>query len=160
MQSRIAPFHIGLLFLLLCGPLATPGFARKVKAVTAPDADFTRYKTYQWLPPKVLANTGIVEDDPIIASAVKAAVDRELTARGLHEVAEGGDLLVSALALRTASPQLEAVIIPIGAGMTMDYTSPIATMGRYNREGTLAVNLIDSRTKKFAWAGLVTDTIS
>src|SRR5690348_14213973 len=145
MRSRMRRFQTALLLLFLCAAPAAPCFARKVQAVTAPDADFSKYKTYQWLPPKVLANTGIVEDDPVITPAVKAAVDRELTARGLKEVPEGGDLLVSALALRTASPQLEAVIIPIGAGMTMDYTSPIATMGRYNREGTLAVNLIDTR---------------
>ncbi|HEY1342320.1 MAG TPA: DUF4136 domain-containing protein [Bryobacteraceae bacterium] len=160
MRSRTRPFPFEILSVLLCASLAVPCFARKVQAVTAPDADFSKYKTYQWLPPKVLANTGIVEDDPVIAPAIKAAVDRELTARGLTQVAEGGDLLVSAVALRSASPQLEAMIIPIGAGMSMDYTSPIATVGRYNREGTLGVNLIDTRTKKFAWAGLVTDTIS
>jgi hypothetical protein len=32
-------------------------------------------------------------------------------------------------------------------------------MGRYNREGTLVVNLIDTRTKKSAWVGMVQESI-
>jgi Domain of unknown function (DUF4136) len=36
---------------------------------------------------------------------------------------------------------------------------PLATTGRYNREGTLAVNLIDSHTNKSVWAGVVTENI-
>ena len=41
----------------------------------------------------------------------------------------------------------------------MMYGTPIATMGRYNHEGTLIVNLIDTRTKKSAWVALVKETI-
>jgi len=41
----------------------------------------------------------------------------------------------------------------------MMYGTPMATMGRYNHEGTLVVNLIDTRSKKSAWVGLVTETI-
>jgi hypothetical protein len=91
---------------------------------------------------------------------MRAAINAELTARGLKEVAEGGDLQVSAIILTTSVPQLEAVLF---AGSIydygMDFATPIATMGRYNREGTLAVNLIDTKTKKSAWAGLITEDI-
>jgi hypothetical protein len=52
---------------------------------------------------------------------------------------------------------MEAILFP--GGMAFDYATPIGTVGRYNREGTLVVNLIDSRTKKSAWAGLARETI-
>src|SRR6185295_17506319 len=77
--------------------------------------------------------------------------------RGLKEVTEGGDLQVATCALNGHVPQLEAYIFP--QGTPYDYVQPIAAVGRYNREGTLAISLIDTRTKKSAWAGLITESI-
>jgi hypothetical protein len=117
------------------------------------------YKTYQWLPPRVLTNTGIVENDDKVSPAVKAAVNRELTARGLVEVEHGGELLISTGVLTSYSPQLEALIFPGLIAANETFGDPIATVGRYNKEGTFAVNLIDAKTNKSAWAGLITDSI-
>lgn len=33
-------------------------------------------------------------------------------------------------------------------------------MGRYNKEGTLAINLIDTRTKQSAWVAMATDSLA
>jgi hypothetical protein len=143
--------------LLLCAFILNPCFARKIKTQVGPNANFAAYRTYQWLPPKTLTSGGIRENDPVLAPAIKAAINRELAARGLTEVAEGGDLLVATLALTSYFPQLEAVVF--GNDINFMYGTPIATMGRYNKEGTLAVNLIDSRINKYAWAGLITDSI-
>jgi hypothetical protein len=145
---------------VLCAVLASFAahcLAMKVQTVLGKGVDLASYKTYQWLPPKLLAKTGLVEDDPVIAPAIKEAVNRELTARGLREVAQGGDLLVSTVALAVSTPQLEAVLL---APVSPSFVSvPLATTGRYNREGTLAINLIDSRTKTTAWAAAATDSI-
>jgi hypothetical protein len=138
--------------------LLNPSLA-KLKTYTGPNIDLNSYKTYRWLPPRVLTNTGIVEDDPNVAPTVRTAVNRELQARGLTEVEQGGDLLVSTGVLASKSPQLEALIYPGLINANETFGSPIATMGRYNREGTFAVNLIDAKTKKSAWAGLITDSI-
>ena len=137
--------------------LAAPGFAGKVKTYATPGADFAGYKTYQWMPVRVLGKSGIVEDDPDISPVVKAAVNRELTARGLTEVPQGGDLQVITCALNTYMPQLEAFLFPVLPGQP--YQMQVGTMGRYNREGTFAISLIDSRTKKSAWAGMITETL-
>jgi len=137
--------------------LLAPCFAGKVQTWAGKDADFSRYKTYQWLPPKVLTKTGVVENDRDIAPLIKEAVNRELAQKGLKEVAEGGDLQVSTLALAESIPQLEAVIFP--GNIALDYATPVATMGRYNREGTLVVNLIDAKTNKSAWFGMAKETI-
>ncbi len=131
--------------------------AEKVKVYVGPEADFARYKTYEWLPPKILGKTGVIEGDPEYSPLIKAAVNKQLELKGLREVPSGGDLQVSTLALAESVPQLEAVVFP--GYVAMDYATPIATMGRYNREGTLVVNLIDTRTKKSAWAGLAKETL-
>ena len=141
---------------ILAGVLLQPAHAAKVRAEKLPGADFARYKTYQWLPTKVLTNTGVVENHPEIGPAIKQAIDQQMVKLGFREVAEGGDLQISALALTASIPQLEAVVF---GGPNMMYGTPIATMGRYNKEGTLVVNLIDTRTKKSAWVGMVQESL-
>jgi len=158
MNSRRFRFDrcVGVLLAFVLGPLVQPCYAGKARVDVQPGADFARYKTYTWLPPKVLTNTGVVENHPVIGPAMKDAINRQLIAKGLREVPDGGDLQVSALALRESIPQLEAVIF---GGPAMDFGTPIANMGRYNSEGTLVVNLIDTRTKKSAWVGMVKESI-
>ena len=142
-----------VLYAVLLLPLS---HGAKMRTAAGPGADFARYKTYQWLPVRVLTSTGVVEDDPVFTPLVKDAINRQLQQRGMTEVTEGGDLQVSAGILNTYVPQLEAVIF---AGPSMMYSTPIANMGRYNREGTLVVNLIDTTTKKSAWAGIINENI-
>jgi hypothetical protein len=137
--------------------LLTPCFAGKPKTFVGTDINFANYHTYSWFPTKILTASGIVEDDPKVGPAIRSAINTELTARGLKEVPEGGDLQVATIVLTQPVPQLEGVIFP--GGVDMDFATPIATMGRYNREGTLGVNLIDSHTKKFAWVGMITESI-
>jgi hypothetical protein len=112
-------------------------FARKLKTLAGAHATFASYRTYQWLPVKTLGKAGIVEDDSTVAPIIKAALNSEMAALGLTEVKEGADLQVAAFAATTSIPQLEAVIFP---GDCVDFETPIATMGRYNK-GTLAINL-------------------
>ncbi len=142
---------------LLCASLVTPCFARKVKIFTGQHANFASYKTYQWLPVKTLGPSGVTEDDPKVAPVIKDAVNREMAALGYTEVKEGADLQVATFATTAQIPQLEAVIFP--NNVYMDFATPVATMGRYNKEGTLAINIIDARTNKTAWAALATDSL-
>ncbi|MEO8597495.1 MAG: DUF4136 domain-containing protein [Candidatus Solibacter sp.] len=150
MITRLLPCLLILALVPQCS-------ARKIKAFAGTHANFAGYKTYQWLPVKALAKTGLVEDEPMITPIIKEAVNREMTALGLTEVRENADLQVAAFVSTTSVPQLEAVIF--GNGMDFDYGTAIATMGRYNKEGTLAINLIDSRTNKSAWAVLASDSL-
>jgi len=147
-----------LVLLLVMVTLPQCSYAGSVRAHAAPGADLTRYKTYQWLPTRVLTGTGVVENEPVLTPLIKDAVNREMTQRGLTEVAEGGDLQISAGITTHAVPQLEAVLFAGPQDLT--YATPIATMGRYNRKGSLIVNLIDSKTKKSAWAGLAEEDLS
>src|SRR4051794_29258130 len=150
-----AELVIGLLAL---GMFPQNTFAGKVRAQVAPGADMARYKTYEWLPTRALTGTGIVENDPVITPLIKDALNRELKQRGLTEVASGGDLQVAAGVTTHADPQVEAVLF--GGAPDLMYATPIATMGRYNRKGSLIVNLIDTKTKKSAWAGLAEEDLN
>src|SRR5262245_46717362 len=83
----------------ILGCLLPPCHAGKIRADVGPGADFARYKTFQWLPTRVLTSSGVVENDPVLTPLLKDAINRQLIQRGLTEVAEGGDLQVSAGAL-------------------------------------------------------------
>ena len=143
--------------LLLLFSLMLPVFAAKVKSQVGKDANFAAYKTYQWLPPKVLTKTGVIEDHPL-NPLVKEIVGQQLASKGLTEVADGGDLLVQVFVFTEPSPQLEAVFM---AGMDpyMMYGTPVATMGRYNHEGSLLLNLIERQSNKSAWSAMATKTL-
>ena len=150
--------RIQLLTLALTAAVTAQPAYGKVRTQLTPGADMTRYKTYQWLPTRALRNTGLVENDPELTPLIKEALNRELQQRGLTEVAEGGDLQVSTAVTTHATPQVEAVWF--AGPQDLDFATPIATMGRYNRKGSLFVNLIDSRTKKSAWLGMAEENLN
>jgi Domain of unknown function (DUF4136) len=145
--------------LLALGLFCQSADAGKVRAFSGKGVDLSQYKTYQWLPTRALTNTGIVEDDPVLTPLIREAVNKELARLGLIEVAEGGDLQIATGLTKHASPQVEAVVLAAGA-QGMYYATPIATIGRYNRKGALIVNLIDSKTKTSAWAGIAEEDLS
>jgi hypothetical protein len=136
--------------------LAAPSFGGKVRVESPPGVDLSQYKTYSWLPVKALTHQGIVENEPNVTPIVKESINLELSQKGLKEVPSGGDLQVAVVMLNRSIPQLEAVVF---AGPDLMFDTPIATMGRYNKEGTMVVNLIDPKTKKSAWTGMATESV-
>jgi hypothetical protein len=154
------PFRRLALTLLASACLMPPAFAAKVKAQTGKNADFSSYKTYQWLPPRVLTKSGIDENHPA-NPVLEEVLGRQLSLKGLNRLADGADLQIQVYLLSESTPQLEALIM-VGVpamGSPMIYDTPIAAMGRYNRQGTICVNLIDRRTKKSAWFAMVSDSL-
>lgn len=146
------------MLMVLAGTLLAPRcFGGKVQVWADKGIDFSQFKTYRWLPPKILTKSGVEENDPEFGPLIKDAINHELTRKGLREVSEGGDLEVSTLALAQSIPQLEGFIF---MGTTPDFfTAPVATVGRYNREGTLIINLIDAKTQKSAWCGMAKESV-
>lgn len=148
-------FHRTLGFsLLIAGCLLPPLQAGKVK--TQGGQNLAQYKTYQWFPPRALTKLGLEENHPA-NPVLKEVVGQQLNSVGLTEVADGADLQIQAWVFTQSVPQLEAMIYSIDPAML--YGTPIATVGRYNREGTLLLNLIDRQTKKSAWVGMVTNSL-
>jgi hypothetical protein len=144
-------FKIGLFAMTIL--LATAATA-KVKVIVEAKGDLSQYRTYQWLPPRVLKKTGLEENDDVVAPVIKAAVNKQLAKLGLTEAPANADVQISAWAFRQASPQVEAYVY--GSYDDWYFGGTPATLGRYNNSGTLVIGLIDPKTKKSVWGALST----
>jgi uncharacterized protein DUF4136 len=149
-----SPHWILFSMLLACAGLTQPVRAAKVR--TQGGKQLHQYKSYQWFPPRVLTKLGL-EENHVANPVLKEIVGRQLTERGMTEVAEGADLQIQVWVFTESVPQVEALIYTIDPNML--YGAPITMIGRYNRQGTLFLNLIDRRTNKSAWIGMVTDSL-
>jgi len=144
----------GLTFLLSTSAVA---LAANVGAFPANGVDLSVYKTYKVLPPKVMTRSGLQEDEPTIGPLIREALRKGLSAKGLAEVTGQADLEIASLVTAVSIPQLEALIYSwTYEGTSIAGTAPIASIGRYNREGTLYVNFIDPRSNKGVWLGIST----
>jgi hypothetical protein len=145
---------------LVCLPAAAK---MKVKTQHQAGNDCKQYKTYEWLPTRTSGKSGIIEDDPKNTPAIKAAINAQLQAKGLKEVASGGDLQVATFAVRESSPHTDALIYAwfpdYYSGSYWSSGAPVATLTSFSHIGTFVVNLIDTKTKKSAWVALAKDTV-
>jgi Domain of unknown function (DUF4136) len=143
--------------LALLVSTSAPADAGDVRTFPAKGIDLTVYRTYRLLPPKVLTKTGLHEDEPTVGPLICEALARELAGKGLTARSEGADLEVASAAKSVSIPQIEALVYNwIADGASNIGTAPLATLGRYNKEGTLYVNLIDPRTNRSIWLGIST----
>lgn len=142
---RLAPFAFAL---ILATPLAGCAKQLKVETEYSADTDFSQYRTYRWLTDDLIliqSGTGNeavrnVENEKLI----RAAVERELEAKGLTK-AEGADAqLVVAFTVGTKVRYK----IQGGGASALDITSKedeTVTRGR------LTVYLFDSASEKQIW---------
>jgi hypothetical protein len=139
------------------GTLPRPLTAGKVQVFVPKNQSFSQYHTFSWLPIRILAKTGVVEDDTRVSPVIRKAITERLVKAGLTEVPENGDLQIISIALQQSNPQLEALVYQQFVAYNSDWIMgvPITAIGRYNREGTLAVSLDDPKTKKSVWAGYI-----
>jgi hypothetical protein len=150
----------GVTRFIVFAMLAAPCLA-EVKSFPTNGIDFSQYKTYQWLPPRILTKTGVVENEPTVSPVIEKAIKEQLAKVGLTEVQQGADVQIATGALTESVPQLEAVFfgsLDPGLGTTWG-SEPIATMGRYNKQGSLVLNMIDTRTNKSAWVAIATKAL-
>lgn len=156
------PHQILILMLIVSACLLPPPVAGKVSAFPNPKADFARYKTYQWLPPRIVTKVGIDENHPA-NPVLKEIVGQQLSLKGLNELTDGADLQIQVWVLTETVPQIEAMIV---SSVSIEVSNSVVTVtnastsiNRYNRKGTLYLNLIDRRTMKSAWFAMVSDSL-
>ena len=141
--------------------MAAPALAGDVKAFTPKEkVDYQRYKTYQWNSVRLATKSGIVEDDDVVAPLIRAAVNKQLSAKGMTMVESGGDLIINSAGVASGMYQVEGWLVSFGFDAYWGYGSPmLAEVNRYNKEGTLVVVLVDPSTKKGVWAGFATEAL-
>ena len=106
-----------------------------------PDTDFTKLKTYDWLPPTPQAFTAV--SDEVLLRLIGA----ELEAKGFTRDTRQPDLLVS------AHRSIEGSLNTKSSG----YEFRDGRMRRYTlQEGTLVVDLVAAGTRAVAWRGTAT----
>lgn len=134
-------FFLGLFVATLVGA--------GVSVEHASQADFSQYRTFSFV-------DGAAGTEPQLEKWMHEAVTRELRAKGLQMLAEGGDLLVRTQLEVRERQQLEVDILGEGSIPKADTTK--VTPGENARDvgmRTLVVELMDGYSKLTVWQGVV-----
>lgn len=133
----------------LLGFLVTSVVHAGVSVEHASQVDFSQYRTFSFV-------GGTAATNPQLEKWLHEAVTRELRAKGLQMLAEGGDLLVRTRFEVREQQRLEVDILGEHSIPASDATK--VTPGENAREigmGTVVVELIDGHSKLTVWQGVV-----
>ena len=143
---------------LLC--LGVAAFAQQVQFDYDRSANFSAYKTYQWVDYQRVA-----VGDQLLDQDIKRAVDEQLAGKGLRRVESGGDLLVGYQTRISEEKQFDAFGSGFGGG-PLGWGGPgWGNLGDIHgttstiENGTLTVGLFDPATKQLVWRGSASKTL-
>ena len=150
------------LALILCGMvvLAAVAQAQKIKVEYDKSVDFSKFKTYAIDPVDNAAK-------PMLRLAIQAAVQDDLTKRGLTKVDANPDLYVqmygavdSDAIANYHDPIYGSGIPPLNYGITLWHNIPGTVTTVVVHKGELVVDLIDARQKQLIWRGIAKQNLS
>jgi uncharacterized protein DUF4136 len=126
-------------------------FGQKVTVDVDATANFSTFKTFGWA-------EGMVARNPIVSQMIIAAVESELTARGLTKSADNPDIKVAVGAavgmdIQTVGPSWNLNYVTWGG-----YTNPAAVMNI--PIGTLLVDLVDTKKDIGVLRGVAKETLT
>ena len=141
---------------LLC--LGVAAFAQEVQFDYDRSANFSAFKTYQWVDYKRVA-----VGDQLLDQDIKRAVDEQLAGKGLRRVDSGGDLLVGYQAGISEEKQFDAFGSGFGGwgwggpgwGNFGDIHGTTSTI----EIGKLVIGLFDPASKQLVWRGSASKTL-
>jgi len=142
----------GFLTLLLATASVAPLLAQKVTYGFDSSIDFSKYRTYVWVP----FGEGRIENS-VFEEDVKEAVDEQLVAKGLRRVDRNPDLLVAYQAGTHKAKQLNS--IDTGGWAYGPGWNPRGTERTTLPAGTLRLSFADASTKDVIWCGQGTGTV-
>ncbi len=115
----------------------------KVETNHSKKADFTKIRSYSWVPGEAKMSGVYPERVEIVAPTIKSAIEKELAAKGIKKITTGApDILV---AFHAAAYTKEIV------DWEWEDESP---QKKHYRKGTLFVDLIDPKSKIVLWWGI------
>jgi len=147
--------QINTTLLMFFGVVA---FAQQVQFDYDRSADFSAYKTYQWIDYQQVA-----VGDQLLDQDIKRAVDEQLAGKGLRRVESGGDLLVGYQTRISEEKQFDAFGSGLGGwgGPGWGDLDNAEIHGRTStvENGTLTVGLFDPVAKHLVWRGSASKTL-
>ena len=143
---------ITVIIVLTSALLCTVAHAQKTSAGYDQNANFSNYKTFAF------DKNGA--RNPYVNTMIIAAVERELTSRGLTKVDADSDLLVVYLA--ASGPNLQVASVPFYTVVNPAYSGMVggASMAMWDvTTGTLVIDLFDRKTERTVFRGTATDVL-
>ena len=140
------------LFLLI----VVTAWAQKIETGYDKSADFTRYKTYSWIPRTTPAT------NPVLATIINNDIEYELNQKGLRKVDSNPDLLVKSYG---GAGDVEGGYAAQDPGYTATGGAPIPggtmwggslppTPVPQTMHGSITVDLVDARKKQLVWRAI------
>jgi len=142
------------LTVFLC--LGGAAFAQDIQFDYDRSANFSAYKTYNWIDYK-----RVEPGDQLLDQDIKRAVDAQLAAKGLRRVESGGDLVVGYQAGISQEKEFDS----LGTGGFGGWGGPFGWgNGRVTTStidiGKLTIGLFDPANKQLVWRGAASKTLN
>ena len=152
-MSRSVQALLGIALVLVGAVQYLP--AQDVKVEYNKAEDFSRFRSYSWLPNENY-------DRPLLALDIMGAIDEQLHAKGLNRLDSAADLIVTAYgALDTdmsVSFDASTYVMPGLEGPVWWTTGAVILPGNstavFIKKGTLVVDIADPHTKQLKWRGI------
>jgi len=160
MKKWIRRSLLAFFALLVGGCASTPNTFSNAD----PSVDFSQYKTFGYFS---TLSTDNAQYQSLVSNFLKVAVAQELVVRGLDHDEENPDLRVNFYI--NTKDKIKTRSVPTAAGGDYDYRDPFYDpWGGYSgmgvtyetrvdqyTEGTLNIDVVDSKTNKLVWEGSV-----
>ena len=127
--------------------------------------DFSAYKTYVWSEKTDDATKQSKVDSPLVHQRVRESIEENLQAKGLQRAdAAQADLLVTyhlsvAVTGRTSS-SVSFGVGSFGSHSSVGLSVGVPVGGRNIEEGTLVIDMIDTKTNSLVWQGAASRQLS
>jgi hypothetical protein len=131
-----------------------PCFAQKVNVDFAEDADFSKFRTYQY-------QNGTLVPSQLMDQRVIAAIDYHLAMKSYEQVHANPDLAVTYHAAARRGQTITTDHFGTGYGRYWGSGIGTSTSRVHNyTKGALVVDIWDAKEKSLLWRGTATDTVS
>ena len=154
--SSRAEFMLCLVVVFAC----VGAQAQKIKVEYDKSLDFSKFKTFA-------LDSNQATSKPMLRLAILAAVQDDLTKRGLKQVNDNPDLYIqvygaidSDVIANYNDPIYGSSIPPINANINMWYGIPGTMTTVVVHKGELVVDVIDAAQKKLIWRGVAKEKLS
>jgi len=157
-SAKTVRFSLTTALVLIALILPSASWA-KVKILKSEKYDISSYKTYHWVPPRLMSRQGELEEDNEWARLIQQLVNAELSRKGYVQVAADGDFQINSGAFSVSSHQLEGFLIQWGFDYSWGWggwwgPTAMAPVSRENREGILVIMFVDPESQQGAWGGV------